>query len=172
MAISSLQDESRFTVSHADGRMHIYRSRNERLADCCIRERDRFGGGSIMVWGGIMGNLKTDLVIIPGNVNAHINVLNNTMLPFMQNNGPGIFQHGNARPHTARVTTQYFAQNNVNVLPWPALSPDMNPIEHVWDELGWRARSKHQINTINDLQNALLLEWQRIPNTLILRYVN
>ena len=167
-------DESRFTVSHADGRVRIYRRRNERLAECCIRERDRFGGGSVMVWGGIMGNQKTDLVIIQGNINAqrYINVLNNTMIPFMQNNGPGIFQHDNARPHTARITTQFLAQNNVNVLPWPALSPDMNPIEHIWDELGRRARSNHQIVTINDLQNALQLEWQRIPNALIQRCVN
>ena len=45
-----------------------------------------------MVWGGIIGNLKNDLVIIPGNVNAqrYINVLINTMIPFMQNNRPGI----------------------------------------------------------------------------------
>ena len=99
-----------------------------------------------------MGNLKTDLVIIPGNVNAqrYINVSNNAMLPFMQNNGPGIFQHDNARPHTACVTTQALAQNSVKVLPWPALPLDMNPIDHVRDELGWRARSSHQINMIND----------------------
>ena len=167
-------DESRFTVSHADGRVRIYRRRNERLADCCIRERDRFGGGSIMVWGGIMGNQKTDLVVIQGNLNAqrYINLLTNTMLPFMQNNGPGTFQHDNARPHTARITTQFLNQHNVNVLPWPAVSPDLNPIEHIWDELGRRARSNHQIDTINDLRNALLLEWQHIPNALIQRYVN
>ena len=48
----------------------------------------------------------------------------------------------------------------------------MNPIEHIWDELGRRARSNHQIVTINDLQNALQLEWQRIPNALIQRCVN
>ena len=47
-----------------------------------------------------------------------------------------------------RITTQFLAQNNVNALPWPALSPVMNSIEHVWDELG------------------------RIPNMLIQRYVN
>ena len=133
--------------------MRIYRRRNERLAECSIRMGYRFVGGSIIVWGGIMGNLKTDLVIIPGNVNAqrYINVSNNAMLPFMQNNGPGIFQHDNARPPTACVSTQALAQNNVKVLPWPALSLDMNPIDHVRDELGQRARSNHQINTINDL---------------------
>ncbi len=135
-------DESRFTVSHADGRMRVYRRKNERFAQCCIRERDRFGGGSVMVWGGILGNAKTDLVIVQGNLNAqrYINLLNTNLLPFIRNHGPGItFQHDNARPHTARITTQFLAQNNVNVLPWPAVSPDLNPIEHIWMNLGQRS---------------------------------
>ena len=168
-------DESRFRVSFADGRVRIYRRKNERFAQCCIRETDRFGGGSVMVWGGIMGNQKTDLVIVQGNLNAqgYINVLRNHLLPFMQNNGPqATFQHDNARPHTARVTTRFLANNNVNVLPWPAVSPDLNPIEHIWDELGRRVRTNHQINNVDDLRQALLLEWQAIPNDVIRRYVN
>ena len=167
-------DESRFRVSHADGQVRTYRRKNERLADCCIREVDRYGGGSVMVWGGIMGNQKTDLVIVRGNLNAqrYINILNNTMLPFLRNNAPGIFQHDNARPHTARVTRDFLAQNNVNVLPWPAVSPDLNPIEHIWDELGRRCRSNHIINNVADLENALQVEWQRIPNNVIQRYVH
>lgn len=167
-------DESRFNVSHADGRVRVYRRRNERLADCCIQERDRFGGGSVMVWGGIMGNLKTDLVIIQGNLNAqgYINLLNNTLMPFLHQNQPAIFQQDNARPHTALITTQFLAQNNVDVMPWPAVSPDLSPIENIWDELGRTARANHQIHNVNDLRNALLVEWQRIPNALVQRYVN
>ena len=132
-------DESRFSVSHADGRVRVYRRRNERYAHCCVRERDRFGGGGVMVWEGIMGNVKIDLVVVQGNLNAqrYVNLLNNNLLPFMQNFGSGLtFEHDNARPHTALVTANFLARNNVNVLPWPALSPDMNPIEHIWDELG------------------------------------
>ena len=91
----------------------------------------------------------------------------------MQNFGPGLtFQHDNARPHTALVTANYLAQNNVNVLPWPALSPETNPIEHIWDELGRRARTNHQINNVQDLTRALQLEWPALSNVLIRRYVN
>ena len=73
-------DESRFSVSHADDRVRVYRSRNERYAQCFIRKRDRFGGGSVMVWGGIMGNIKIDFVVVQGNHNAqcYVNLLNNT----------------------------------------------------------------------------------------------
>ena len=52
-------DESRFNLSHADGRGSVYRRRGEPFADACVVERDRFGGGSVLVWGGIMGGNKT-----------------------------------------------------------------------------------------------------------------
>ena len=63
-------DESRFNLSHHDGRIRVFRKRGERFADKCLIERDRFGGGSVMVWGGIMGRRKTNLIVVQGNLNA------------------------------------------------------------------------------------------------------
>ncbi len=44
----------------------------------------------------------------------------------------------NARPHVARIWTQFLEAENIPVLAWPAYSPDMSPIEHVWDTLDQR----------------------------------
>ena len=70
------------------------------------------GGGSVLVWGGIMGGNKTRLIFINGNINAqtYINdVLGLEALPFIQFHGPnGTFTHDNARPHSAAITTQVF----------------------------------------------------------------
>ena len=67
---------------------------------------------------------------------------------------------------------QFLAANNVNVLDWPANSPDVNPIEPVWEELGRRVRRNHAIHTVNDPAAALQAEWVNLPAPLIQRYVN
>ena len=134
-------DESWFSLSHHDGRIRVFRRRGERFADNCLIERDRFGGGSVMVWGGIMSRRKTNLIVVQGSLNAqgYINqILQPEAVPFLQRHGPeiGLLMHDNARPYVARICRQFLNRNNVNVLPWPTVSPDMNPIEHIWDYLG------------------------------------
>ena len=63
-------NETRFTLYRADGRRRVYRRRGERFADACVVERDRFGGGSVMVWGGIAHGIKSQLIIVAGNMTA------------------------------------------------------------------------------------------------------
>ena len=105
----------------------------ERFVDNCLIERDRFGGGSVMVWGGIMGRRKTNLIVVQGNLNGqgYINqILQPEAVPFLKRHGPAILMDDNARHHFARICRQFLNRNNVNVLPWPAVEPDKNPIEH------------------------------------------
>ena len=63
-------DESMITLYRADGRRRVYRRRGERFANACVVERDRFGGGSVMVWGGIAHGIKSQLIIVAGNMSA------------------------------------------------------------------------------------------------------
>ena len=158
-------DGSCFNLSFVDGRIRLFCLQGECFTNNCLLERCRFGGGSVMVWGRIMGGRKTDLIVIPGILNAQryiTEVFCPVVIPFLNQN-PGILMHGNARPHTARLTQNYLARHNVNVLQWPACSPDMNPIEHIWDVLGRRTRENHVINNINDLRAAIIQEWNTIP---------
>ena len=79
--------------------------------------------------------------------------------------------HDNARPHIARICRQFLNRNSVNVLPWPVLSPDMNPIEHISDYLGRKVQARGNVHNIRDLENALIKKWNNIPNVVIRRYV-
>lgn len=160
-------DESRFNLFHADGRFRVYRRRNERFADNCVLEHDRFGGGGVMVWAAINFNFKSQLIICNGNLNAERyiqQVLQPVVLPMFQRRQRLIFMQDNAPAHRARATTTFLNNNNIPVLPWPSRSPDCNPIEHLWDELGRRLRRRqNQPNNVRDLANALIDEWRRIP---------
>ena len=46
-----------------------------------------------------------------------------------------VYVQDNAPPHTARGTAAFLDQQDVEVMDWPARGPDMNPIEHVWDQM-------------------------------------
>ena len=127
-----------------------------------------------MVWGGIMGRRKTNLIVVQGNLNAQgfINqILQPEAVPFLQRHGPAILMHDNARPHVATICRQFLNRNNINILPWPAMSLDMNPKEHIWDYLGRKVRARGNIHNLRDLENTLIQEWNNIPNVVIRQYV-
>ena len=101
------------------------------------------------------------------------NVLAPYVIPFAQRHGPRfIFQDDNARAHRARVVTDYLQRRNIRTLPWLAMSPDLSPIEHVWDILGKRVRRcTPQPRTLGELGAALQEEWGRIPQITIRRLI-
>ena len=78
--------------------------------------------------------------------------------------------HDNARPHVARICRQFLNRNNVNVLPWPGVSPDINSIEHIWDYFGRKVRARGNVHNLRDLENALIQGKNNIPNVVIRRY--
>ena len=169
-------DESRFHLDSSDGRARVYRRPGERYSDACVVQRAAFGGGSVMVWGGITGRDRTPLYVIHGNLTAvryRDEILNPLVLPFIQAQRRNItFQHDNARPHVARVVNNFLRQHNVQTLPWPAVSPDLSPIEHVWDEMeSMLRRQPNQPTTLPQLAQALDQIWNNIPQATFNHYV-
>ena len=155
-------DESRFNVKFNDGRIRVYRRKGERYCDVNVMPYNRYGGGSIMVWAGVTLHRRTQLYILNGNLNAarYINeILRPIALPFLRNRGPNaVFQDDNARPHRARVVNDFIGNNNIRRMIWPANSPDLNPIEHVWDELGRRVYRDNAPHNVNELRQRLVQE--------------
>ena len=65
-----------------------------------------------------------------------------------------------ARLHRARAMTDYLRDESIITLPWPVRSPDLNPIEHIWDFIGLRVKERTSpVQTFNDLKQTLHQEW-------------
>ncbi|GFX64179.1 transposable element Tcb2 transposase [Trichonephila clavipes] len=76
---------------------------------------------------------------------------------------PGvIFQQDNAWPHTVRVSQNCLC--TVTNLPWPARSPDLSTIEHIWDRLGWRVEHPP---SLNELEARLQQIWNEMSQDII-----
>ncbi|GFR59753.1 transposable element Tcb2 transposase [Elysia marginata] len=128
-----------------------------------------------MVWGGITAAGKTPLVTVHGNLMARQyidEILCPYVVPAIHNQGL-TFMQDNAPAHRARITNQFLYENNIPALhPSPPYSPDLNPIEHLWDLLDRRVRMREpQPQTLLQLERALHEEWDNIPQQAVQRLI-
>lgn len=127
-----------------------------------------FGGGSLMIWGGLMVGEALPLAFISTRMNAvnYVEVLATALVDHADQlmGEEIIFQQDNASIHSARYTMNFLQERNIPVLDWPACSPDLNPIENLW---GWLVRKVYkggrQFLTVADLKTAVREAWTEIP---------
>ncbi len=157
-------DESRFSLYRADGRQRVWPRVGEPLAEFNAVDRVAHGYGQ-----------RTQVHFIDGILNAqryHDEILRPIVVPFIHDHHL-MLQHDNARPHVARICTQFLEAENIPVLAWPAYSPDMSPIEHVWDALDQRIRQRVPVPAnIQQLHTAIEEEWTNITQATINNLIN
>ncbi|GFS62354.1 transposable element Tcb2 transposase [Trichonephila clavipes] len=166
-------DDSRFSLSSDSHRILIWRERGSRNHPSNFIERDRYGGRGVLVWGGIMLGSRTYLHIFnAGSVNG-TRYCNEILLPYVRlfRGAMGqrfLFMDDNAPRHRTVAAEQLLESEDIERMDWPARSPDLNPMEHVWDFLGRRlaARTLPPV-TIRELRLALQDEWAAMPQQLI-----
>ncbi|GBN39097.1 hypothetical protein AVEN_161008-1 [Araneus ventricosus] len=74
----------------------------------------------------------------------------------------------NARPHRALLVDEFLESEDIRRMDWPARSPDLNPIEHVWDALGRSIATRNPPpRTMQEMKTALLNEWYQLPQEMI-----
>ncbi|XP_039750828.1 uncharacterized protein LOC120627055 [Pararge aegeria] len=158
-------DECRILLNQIDGRQRIYRRKGGRYIQTNFETTVAYGGGGL--------GARTDLVVIVrGSLTADRyirEVLEENVVPFAPYIGDDfVFMQDNARPHTARVTQAYLNDINITVMEWPARSPDKNPIEHVWDLLKRKIKSRipAPVN-VGELRIAVVEEWLRLSQETI-----
>ena len=158
-------DESKFNLFGSDGKRYVRRSAGERLSKNCVKSSVKFGGGSVMVFGMFSASGTGPLVRMQGKINAKVykELLQMHVVPFLKSSSSEnpIFMQDNAPCHTAKLVKSFLQEEEVDVLDWPAQSPDLNPIENLWKVLGERTMKSNPKN-INDLWITLQAEWSKI----------
>uniref|UniRef100_A0A915DXW8 Tc1-like transposase DDE domain-containing protein n=1 Tax=Ditylenchus dipsaci TaxID=166011 RepID=A0A915DXW8_9BILA len=168
-------DESKYNLFSSDGIRYVRRSPNQKKNPKCQVPTVKHGGGSVMVWGSFsrdgMGPLNRIEEIMKA-VN-YKKILEEQMLPDARIRLAEywIFQQDNDPKHASKLVKKFLSDNNVDVLKWPAHSPDLNPIEHLWEELDRRIRNRTYKKT-GKLFNALSKEWSKIPLGVVMKLVD
>jgi hypothetical protein len=93
-------------------------------------------------------------------------VLQPVVVPNFDNHPPAtrpVYMDDNARPHRSRAVTAYLQSEAVTYVHWPAMSPDLNPIDHIWDILGRRIQVREPpVQNIRQLEASVHREWQQL----------
>ncbi|GFX77979.1 transposable element Tcb1 transposase [Trichonephila clavipes] len=172
-------DESRFSVHPDNRRIFIWRDCGSRNNPAFMHESVIFGGEGVLVCGGISIDGRTDLNIIrDGPLTARgysDEILRPIVIPYAAANGDDfILMDDNCMPHRANLVEDFLFEEGIVRMEWPACSPDMNPIEHVWDALGRRVAGRQPPpQTLQELERALLEElWDRIPQLVINSFID
>ncbi|GBN95070.1 Transposable element Tc1 transposase [Araneus ventricosus] len=166
-------DESRFSLNTDSRRTFIWREPGTRYLPSNVREIGHYGGGGLMVWAGIMLDGRTPLHVFERGIVTGVRYRDEIFEPYVRLFravvGPEfILMDDNAKPHRALLVDEFLESEDIRRMDWSERSPDLNPIEHVWDALG-RAIATRNLSprTIQEMKTALLNEWDQLPQEMI-----
>lgn len=159
-------DETKVNFFGSDGRIKVWRKPLDALNVKNVVPTVKHGGGSVMVWGSMSANGVGTIHFIDGIMNAdvYVDLLEQNLKQSVSKLGLGrrfIFQQDNDPKHTSKKAKQYFAKNKINVLEWPPQSPDLNPIEHLWEILKRKVREE-QCSNISAFKTHVKQVWGKL----------
>lgn len=172
-------DESKFEIFGSKRRVYVRRFPGEQMNDDCVVSTIKHGNGNVMVWGCFAGNRVGTLKKIDGILRkeGYLSILRDTAIPCgRQLCGRNfVFQEDNDPKHSSALCRNYLQglerKNVCKRMIWPAQSPDLSPIEFLWDELDRQVRKTAATNEKNfwlRLQQA----WVNIPHETLQKLVN
>ncbi|CAF1115017.1 unnamed protein product [Didymodactylos carnosus] len=114
------------------------------------------------------GGARGLLITYTGRVNgpAYIEIFKDALTDFIENAfGPGnpnwVYMQDNAPPHTSKFAMKWLKDKNINVMKWPPSSPDLNPIENLWDNIDKKLRYLKPTN-VTQLEQMIHDLWNKV----------
>lgn len=162
-------DETKINRFGSDGRKWCWKKSSTKiLQPNHVFSTVKYGGGSLMVWGCMTAKGVGYLVKIEGTMNSELyckileeDLLNSLEWYDLDRQGI-IFQHDNDPKHTAERTQRWLKDNEMDVLDWPPQSPDLNPIEHLWDHFKRRLSGYPSVaSSMSELWTRAEEEWNK-----------
>ncbi|GFU85399.1 transposable element Tcb2 transposase [Trichonephila clavipes] len=159
-------------LSRDSGRVTLWRERGTRFEPRNITERHHFPLRGVMVWAGIMMDIRTDLHFFDTGSVTTQRYRDGVLEPYVclfrgAVNPDFIFMDDNEPCHRAVLIDDFLEMENIQRMSWPADSPDLNSIEHVWDMFGRLAALSHPPSSVTELKKALQEAWNRLSPQLI-----
>lgn len=163
-------DESKFELFGSKRRQYVRRRSNERYHSKCIVPTMKHGGGNILVWGCFSGQGVGDLKKIDGKMDKkmyHQILIRHGVPSGIRLMGQGfVYQQDNDPKHTSNLCKNYLTkkeeEGRLRNMNWPPQSPDLNPIEHLWDILDKKI-DKSNVTSQDTLWEQIQAAWQGIP---------
>ena len=157
-------DEKRFCLDGPDGCAYYWTDKRIEPRHCSTRQK---GGGGIMVWGAFSSAGTANLATIEGTLDSegYCTILEECLLLFAEDKHPNgwRFQQDNALIHTSNCTKTFFTDTDIEVIDWPARSPDLNPIENLWGYLVQKVyKDFRQFDDIECLKEVIAFAWDSI----------
>ena len=163
-------DETKINCLGSDGRKYVWKEDGEGLSDRLVERTVKFGGGNLMMWGCMTWDGVGYATKIDGKMDGELytEILGDEFIKTLKFFGytieDVIFQQDNDPKHTSRRAKIWFSDNDVEVLKWPAQSPDINPIEHLWHYLKRRLETYEEPpKSVGELWARVEKEWEGIP---------
>lgn len=163
-------DESKFEIFGGKRKRKIWRKVNDEMNPKNLLPTVKHGGGSVMVWGCMAASGVGNLVFIESTMRKedYLRILRSNLRQSVQKLGLSedwTFQQDNDPKHTAHIVKNWLQNHVPNQLNSPPQSPDLNPIEHLWEHLDRQVRQR-TITSKEDLKRCLVEEWEKIPNSV------